>query len=281
MLTTARLGGFDMIVNSFAQQTMPDSEWELIIVDEYFDERHDLIKHIDLPIKHIPPYKRLAIYDDNTGLNSAIRVAEGELITVLVDYCWVYPGYLQTHWDWYKEYPGYSMTGYLDRYVPPPIKTEGDLRWSAFKQPFDAAYASEFFANETPEYCERKGGYRGAKVDSTWEMPGELIYMLGDSIPLSVLKELNGWDEAYNGAYGTNDIDLCIRANMLGWKFILNENSLIWKTGTQQSSIVIPAKGKPKVRKPEDNRNLFMARMQAIREGKESVAVPHGRGAWR
>ena len=282
IVTTARLGGLDVLVNSFRQQTLLVAEWELIVVDEYWEQRKNIFESAQLPIKHIRPKRYSDVYDNSTGFNSGLAIAAGELVTFLVDYCWVYAGYLENHWHWYQKYKGFSMTGYVDRYTPPPLKLEGSQLWSTFSQVFDASYANWFFPNNTPEYQERKGGVVGPEVaPGVYEMPGHLVYMLGDSIPLSVIKELNGWDEAYNGGYGSNDIDIGMRANMIGWRFALNPASIIYKLGTPTSSQVLPAINKQRVRSPQDNFQILLARMEAIKAARETVAVPAGRGAWR
>lgn len=283
IVTTARLGGLDVLVNTLAQQTMSPNEWELILVDEYWKDRRHLLEGVQLPIKHLPPRRITDVYDNSAGFNCALREATGELVTVLTDFVWLYPGYLEAHWSWYQKHPGYSMTSYVDRYVPPlVVLVESRKYWSVFAQDFTNEYANYFFQNSHPEYKERKGGIVGDPLAGgwPWEMPGSMIYLLGDSIPLRVLKELNGFDEAYDSGYGSNDIDIGVRANMLGWKFVLNPRSIVYKLGTPTSSRVLPGVNKQRLRTAAANYQIFLNRVAAIQAAQEAVAVPKGRGAW-
>jgi len=287
VVTSYRMGGLDLLVHSFAQQTLPVAEWELILVDGYWVERKHLLTNLPFNVKHIKEHKQIPIYSNSTGFNSGLLLAEGELVTFLIDYCWIYPGYLEAHWNWYQKYKTHSMSGYMDRYTPPRLADDSknfnyNRMWAVFKDEFTADYADIFFANTPHEYCERKGGQRGLELaPGVYEMPGQLVYMIGDSIPYSVIKELNGWDELYNGGYGCNDIDIGVRANMLGWKFGLNPASIIQKLGTPTSSQVLPGINKLRSRTPEENYQRFTDRIAAIRTGRETVSVPVGRGAWR
>jgi len=267
-----------MLVDSLLGQSF--NSFELIVVDELYELRAGLLENTGLNVKHLPPRIRHDFYDNSHGWNTGLRVAEGELVTFVVDFCWLYPDFLLDHWGYYKTCLGFSMSGYVDRYQPPPLRSyesDQEVAYSIFNQPINGSW----FQGKWPEYRERKGGAGVLHADGTIEMPGAKVYMLNDSIPLSVLKELNGWDEAYDNGYGGNDVDLAVRANLLGWKFRLNPSSVIHKLGTPCSSRVFPGMKKPKARTPEQNFEMFKKRIQAISEGREPIAVPSGRGAWR
>ena len=79
----------------------------------------------------------------------------------------------------------------------------------------------------------------------------------------------------------SNDIDFGVRANMLGHRFMLDTSLLAYKMGTPELSAKIPGVKKPKTKTPEENYAIFQKRIQAIKEGRETLAVPEGRGAWR
>lgn len=281
VMTTARQGGFDVLYHSLKQQTMALEDFELIIVDELYDKRRFYTKefestqHRALPAIH---------YNNGAAFNQALRAARGELICFTIDFLWMPPTYLQDHWDFYQNNAGWSMTGYVDRYSFPPLGTMKNDLWEyhcAFEKVFDFEFAEKWFSENRPVYRERKGGAGIIHPDGKIEMPGHLIYLIPDSIPLAVLKELNGLDEAYDGGYGSNDIDVGVRANLLGWHFGLNPTCIVQKLGTPELSAQIPGVSKPKVRTPEENYQLFLKRMEMIKEGKEQIAVPNGRGAWR
>lgn len=281
ILTTARWGGFDVLHHSMINQTMPHEDFEVVVADELYEHRKDALKLHRLNVKHTPPHKHVDIYDNSTGFNSALRVAEGDLVVFAVDFMWMPADYLQRHWDCFTSNPGWSLSGYLDRYKFPPLCLDGDRSYLIFEDLFDARFAERWFRENEPVYRERKGGAGIVRQDGKIEMPGEKIYLIPDSIPMSVLKELNGLDEMYNGAYGVNDIDVGVRANMLGHRFMLDPRCVAFKLGVPGVSEKIPGVSKPKVRLWEDNYEMFKERIKAINDGREGVAVPDRRGAWR
>ena len=279
IVTTARYGSFQMLVDSLFNQSMPHEDFELIVVDELFEERKGLLDNLGLNVKHMPPRVRHSYYDNGHGWNTGLRAAEGTLVTFIIDFCWLYEDFLSDHWRHYKTHGNSSMSGFIDRFTPPPLRqwnSTDEILYSIFDEPIFGSW----FEGKEPEYRERKGGAGILLPDGNIEMPPDKVYMLNDSLPLALLKELNGWDEALDDSYGSNDLDLAVRANMLGWKFILNPQSIIQKFGTPTTSQVFPGVRKPKSRPPEDNYRIFVERMAAIREGRESIEVPSDRGAW-
>ncbi len=264
---------------------MAKGDFEVIVVDELFHLRPGFRVPLGFNCVHIPPPRPKPYYDNSTGFNQALRLARGELVCFFVDYMWVEPDYLQKHWGFYKSQEGWTLSGYIDRYEFP--KLHDDMiqsgLWSTFAQPFTPTH----FTTHRPVYKERKGGVGIMHTDGRVEIPGDKIYLIPDSIPLAVLKQLNGLDEAYDGGYGVNDIDVGVRANMLGHRFALDPALVARKLGTPQMSARIPGVKKPYRRDLEweeswrENFAMFQNRMQAIREGRESIAVPEGRGAWQ
>lgn len=284
ILTTARYGGFDVLAHSMWAQTMDRAEFEIVVIDELFDQRRLALNLHGLNVIHAAPDVWSEVYDNGAGFNAGLRRASGELIVFAVDNMWIPADYLQSHWDFYKAHPGWSMTGYIDRYEFPPLIADEFLelqgQWSIFEDIFDERFADKWFSTHAPVYRERKGGAGILRDDGLIEMPGDKVYLIPDSIPLAVLKELGGIDERYDGGYGSNDIDLAVRANMIGWHFGLNPSCIVQKLGTPELSAKIPGIKKPKVRTPSDNFEMFQRRMQAIRDGREPAKVPSEFGAW-
>jgi hypothetical protein len=276
--TTARYGGFDVLNDCLSRQTMDKRDFEVIIVDELFEQRRGLHKRFDFNCVHAPPDKKVEYYDNGRAFNQALRLASGELICFFIDYMHVDIDYLERHWEFYSQNPGWTSTGFLDRYGFPILRPDADNgMWSMFATEFDRKYFSE---NE-PVYRERKGGAGIIHPDGRIEMPGEKIYLIPDSVPMEVAKKLNGLDEIYDNGYGANDIDFAVRANLIGHRFMLDPMMIARKLGTPEISKNIPGIKRPKAKTPEDNYKLFQMRMAAIRDGRDGIAVPDGRGAWR
>jgi len=258
-------------------QTMDKADLEVIVVDELFHLRPDFRHRCAFQCDHMAPWRAKDHYDNSTGFNQALSQARGELVCFLVDYMFVDPDYLQRHWDFYKSHEGWSLSGYIDRYDFPKLREDAhNGLWSMFAEPFTPTH----FSAHSPVYRERKGG-AGILTETCIEMPGEKIYLIPDSVPMAVLRKLNGLDEIYNGAYGVNDIDVGVRANMVGHRFALDPTLVARKLGTPSLSAKIPGLNKPKTRTWDDNYAIFQLRMEAIRKGREPVAVPLERGAWR
>lgn len=282
ILTSARFGGGDALFDSMKRQTFK-GDFEVVIADEFHIERainlvqQRLRMDIKFPIKHIPPKRECRLYDDSLGVNTALAAASGELVVVLADFTWAPPDYLQAHWDFHKANPSWSMSSYLDRFPLPPMKgepysIERDW-WSVFEQDFTPGW----FDGKEPIYRERRGSVGKVHPDGKVEIPGDYVYLLGDSVPMSVVKEINGIDERLIGGYGSNDLLFGISANHIGHRWALNPHVKLKKL-TLSGQAQIPGKAKPKVRTPEDNYRFFQARRQAIADGKESPRVPNGWG---
>lgn len=284
---TARLGGMDVLINSLNEQAGIDkADWELVLVDDWYDERPGIAGIVGgkgVNIKHLRP-KDNAFLDPCHANNLAYRHAQGELIVFFSDMLWAYPTFLADHWEVYEKYPGYTLSGFLDRYPMPALKDQivaVNSAWSIFPEAFGAEMAARHFNGE-PEYRERKGGNRGARFGDYFEMPGEYVYFNVDSLPMAVLKDLNGLDERYDGGYGLCDIDLGWRANRIGWKFIASEkHQTCKKLGMRGALVNLPRKPKAETKSVDQLRQFFEAKKHFIQCGKETISVPPGFGAWR
>jgi len=282
--TTISLGGLDMLINSMKAQ-VDAPQFEVIYVDEWHEARKRFVDDYFIPaFRHVPPTPHDYI-DHCAGWNTGLRHAEGELICFLNDYIWAYPYYLRDHWNIYKNLSGYSASGYLDRYPWPAMndsKEIEDVWWTSFTDEFTAERARHYFDCVEPVYRERKGGMQGERIGETemFRMPGDKWYAsLNDSIPLAVLKEINGWDERFDGGYASQDIHIGIRAEMVGWKFCLLP-TCNYKIGVYGLPRLAHSIVKPWQRSAEDNPRMFVERIAAIREGRESVRTPSPWGAW-
>ena len=289
VLPTARLGGMDVLFSCLNLQIFSRDDWELVLIDHWYDLRAPIImkaaQAFGINVQHVPA-PASTIYNNSSCWNAGLRCCRGELICFMVDFMWVPPDYLADHWRFYEQ-NGFTMTGYLDRYAPPQLKSEctiKELAWSVFDQEFNAERAAAYFANNQPEYRERKGGMVGPLHPSGYHtMPWHLVYMIPDSVPLEILKQVNGWDQRFNGMYGSNDINLAYRCELFGHKFLLNPVSISQKLGTPKSSALLPAKlsAFEKTGTPEDAYALHLKIKERIDTGQETYAVPDRFGAWR
>jgi len=288
--TTARIGSFDMILNSAANQDMDKADFEVIVVDDFYALREFRVhqewqwRYSDINFTHMAPNVAHDYYDNTHGFNTALRAAKGELIAFMIDYTWLEPDYLTSHWDFYQAHPGWSQTGYIDRFNFPALDISRlNMEhgwWGIFERDFNKAFAAQHFGRHPPVYQERKGHIGIVHSNGLVEMPGDKIYLIGDTVPRRVLEEINGLDERYDNGYGVNDIDCGVRCNLAGWHFGVNPNCVVKKLGTPELSVKIPNSGKEKGRTWEDNFAVFQERVKAMLDGREPVRVPNGFGAW-
>jgi glycosyltransferase involved in cell wall biosynthesis len=284
VFTTIRLGGMDVLFNSLATQTFRD--FDVVIVDEWHDVRaeplRDKLRGESLDVLHIPPIRNETFSNSAHGFNSGLCRASGELIIFLADNVWLYPDFLRDHWDVYARAKKYSMCGYFDRYHWPELKAGGDLFWTIFEKEMTCARADEVF-RESPYYVENKGGAKGPMIpDSPYNsISGRFYYAAGnESIPLAVIRELNGFDERYDNSWGTSDIDIGLRAEMIGWQFALVETYTKKIGGHTVKPAALTAKPKTWERTPEATLQMFYDRLRRIQQQGEPIPVPKGFGAW-
>jgi hypothetical protein len=289
VVVTARWGCFDVLVHSMLNQTFPQDEFEVIVVDSLYRERCGFVKdRLPSNFIHIGLSESRDHYDACYANNTGFRLCSGELVIPFTDCNWASDTLLEDHWRTYKEYPGFSMVGHCDRYPIPKLRDPkpvdgqlcyelADVAWSIFQHEFDCNFASVYFRITEPTYRERRGGLGVEFKDGYKILPGDLFYVsLNESIPLQVIKDIGGMDEAFDGGYGVSDIDMGVRANLAGWQFLVKDDSLNYKLGQQGNHMVIPGVSKPRTRSVEENRAYYEAKIAAIRAGKLSIKPEKG-----
>lgn len=128
----------------------------------------------------------------NRDYNKILRRAKGELFVSLQDYLLVPPDYLQKWWDAYQENPDTFMTapvGKVDN-----INYSGNAVWDW------RAYRNDETVNIRP--CEW----------DTWEIDS-------GAAPLYALKLIGGFDEALDGVWSSDNVNVGCRAQLAGYKF--------------------------------------------------------------
>lgn len=135
----------------------------------------------------------LGKHDLNQAYNKMLRRAKGELVVSLQDYCLIRPDYLQKWWDAYQENPDTFMTA--------PVGKVDDLNYSS-KPIWDwRAYRNDETKNIRP--CEW----------NTWEIDN-------GAAPLKALKAIGGFDEALDGVWSSDNVNVGCRAKLAGYKFM-------------------------------------------------------------
>jgi hypothetical protein len=209
--------------------------WELILIDELYDDRRELVaQEAKFSIKHLPPVSRedWAIAEN---WNYALTKADGKLVTMLDDYTYCPPKWLMIHYELAQifnkvqtailgpthdvPFPetkwgrGYLMNGKT------PLVPKQEALWSIF--------------TDRPEVIAEN--LRVMRFDGDKPIPRKMFaevpihFAYGNiCIPIEVYRELNGYDTAYDGAHGFRDNDFAYRMAELGWKVLYDPGNPVY-----------------------------------------------------
>jgi glycosyltransferase involved in cell wall biosynthesis len=128
VLPTNRPSGTKFALHGLAKQSFPQKDFELIIVDDYPEDREKLIRSRSellglwnlKVLRSKPNYWRSNRLIGNAR-NTALIHADGELVVFLDDYCWIRSRWLDEHWNTYKRTP-FTMVGAMKA-----VKYEGGV----------------------------------------------------------------------------------------------------------------------------------------------------------
>lgn len=119
-VTTFRPGYIDSIAASLAAQTMDPKEWELILVDDFYQQRGRVVEeYLRARIKnftYLPPWeaKDYSAPATSRARNTVLMHSRGELIYCICDYSYPNPRCLERHWEIYTKYgPNIIISGPL------------------------------------------------------------------------------------------------------------------------------------------------------------------------
>lgn len=131
-------------------------------------------------------------HDLNAAYNRMLRRAKGELVVSVQDFIKFPPDYLQKWWNAYQEYQDTFMTapvGKVDN-----LEYSGAIRWDW------RAYRMN--DTDTVRECD----WRCWEIDS-------------GAAPLNILKEIGGFDEAIDGHWSSDNVNVGCRAHIAGYTF--------------------------------------------------------------
>lgn len=131
-------------------------------------------------------------HDLNAAYNRMLKRAKGELIVSLQDYILIQPDFLQKWWDAYQANPNTFMTA--------PVGKVDNLNYSLPAVWDWRAYRNDETKNIRP--CEW----------NCWEIDN-------GAAPLKALKALGGFDEALDGHWSADNVNVGCRALLAGYEF--------------------------------------------------------------
>lgn len=195
----------DFELPSFAEQTFPEEDFEVIIVDDAPIDRKAEVEsfaktnHMNIKwMRGKKPYYR-SNENISSSRNTGLIHAEGELVIFIDDYSCIRPEYLEIMWRAYKENPGYSPVGPVVSvdYCDPPYPKIGGLKIRSDDRRSEAIKA----AGLTPFQC-----------------PSNWFYTSNASAPMREIIKVNGFWEM---ADLTREEDVLFAMALVrnGWKF--------------------------------------------------------------
>ncbi len=213
---------FEPTIASFKTQTMKD--FELIIVDQLYDERKDYFKNMKLPfhVKHVPArpnvWHDVGLCGVCTQYNKGIIYADGELVYFMGEGYLFVPEFCDRLWTHYKQ--GYIplVWYFYDNTFAPANATESEPFWRT-KYPEDTAspvsynilgYTGKSITLEHRPVYAFKGNDKEVYL-ATWE------WWFGcSSSPLTAMLKINGFDHKFDGDRMLLDCDVGSRLQLAG-----------------------------------------------------------------
>lgn len=114
---TYRPGYIDTITQALRNQTMPKDDWELVLVDDLWEIRKEIVaRHIGnaFNFTHIPPREIKDYSATAIAINTGIVHAKGDLLYFSADYMYPHPRCLERHWEIFEKFkPGVLISGPL------------------------------------------------------------------------------------------------------------------------------------------------------------------------
>lgn len=234
---TVRVGGLDILFEGLRSQTWRN--FELVLVDGLYKQRKDIVasmaekchfkvKHVEAVDNPFPvtAYCRYA--------NTSLLWAEGEIVLHLTDYTALAPNSLETHAIHHLgNSRNIGLMGPHKYYELPKVNPA----FPGYKNEDTAQYVSDLKAGKLDRVLwslfEDRGPYStkpdletnagDLKLNFVFgEVVAEMFHAKNESCALEALLEVNGWDEALDGAHGYQDTDIANRMRMNGMRWLVN-----------------------------------------------------------
>lgn len=211
---TIREGWWEMMYHTLKRQTYKNFEW--LIVDDHKEDRSDIAKGFDLPIRYIRGDKATGSYTKKHALaranNIALREANGELLVFLQDFIAIPEHGIEWLVNVYQDHPD-ALIAPVDEYY--------------FAQKPDTSNEVDWWPGELDIYT----GMAWRNVRQTFEGVRETdnpqdFEMNYCAVPTKIAKKLNGWYEFFDDQMGFDNTEFAYRALQLGYKIIIDDTNV-------------------------------------------------------
>lgn len=253
ILPTLRVGGLDILCESFARQTFTD--FELLLADGIHSYRHPLITDklaaLPFPVRHLAS-GGIALSNYSRSINDAVAVARGETVLVIPDYSHLPVDCLEIHARFHDEsrgqrkclasgyrsvqlparhscFPGYhpniqdpnvklDVEGVGDRYEQcmtlEAERYERDLQ-SGLLDPVMWSLFAEPVNAATIESLPVTNEHKLFDCEFSFRY----CSLKNESYPVELWEELNGLDEEMDGSHLYQDQAWGYRLSDAGWEY--------------------------------------------------------------
>jgi glycosyltransferase involved in cell wall biosynthesis len=204
IITSFRYGGIDVMFGGLKNQTLKD--YELIFVDEIYEERHAEVKEyaelLNIPLIHLPakphrnPNNPIHLCE---SWNKGLIHASGKLVMFNNDFVYLAEDCLERHYK-IQEANNFKLIlgGIMDHYDHPPL---GDLKGKLTV--FDKLH------EEKPEKLikldDRFPHHVGLVFSTTTNM------FPNCTLPLDLALEVEGFNERFDAGHGYQDDEFLLR----------------------------------------------------------------------
>jgi glycosyltransferase involved in cell wall biosynthesis len=258
IFVTKRPGGYDILLNSLAQQTRKSPlDYEVICVDELAPFRSELVREqaralgVNL-VAIVPSKPRQSRYHSlpfgiYNALNTGFLLSRGRIVTILMDNGWLPPNYIERTLEFYAD-PSHERSFLA---YPEWFFTTDKPEQQRLHDPLTAHLFPDPWLAPPVEYME--GGRMHGKsaitnVRSGYMRPEELVqaWRGGDpkgfvlqnpnagfwemsfcTCPWSAIEELNGLEEWLDIGDDCHESNLRLRAHRLGYDLWIDGNTVI------------------------------------------------------
>lgn len=257
---TIRQGFWNIMANNIYNQTYKNIEW--IVVDDFKEDRSKIAS--EYAEKYQIDIKYLRGKENNPrkyGLSSANNIgwknADGELLVFLQDFILMPRDGIEQFVDIYRHNPR-TMVAATDIYYYPNVDPNTDKE--------------DWFDGKTDiigklSWTNKRNQYLGMRPTTN---PGDWEANYG-SVPMSVVKDLNGWWEFFDEALGFDNTEFTYRALKAGYEVIIDDTNVA--TGLDHWK---PLKDKPEQLGEDRERNLndprFFWMKRMMKENKLPLA---------
>lgn len=231
-----RLGGLDVTMEALTRQMLPNSKYEVILVDALYEWRKGTVMrqlaccYEGMNVEYVPCDDAVFPLSSHSRFrNTAIRRAKGKRLVFLCEYACPPPEFLQAHVDLARDAIGVSpwvrtqLEPRIVAYKHDPEFVEAPKVWDIIEmaQTSDKFHWSIFRGTSNPlRDCiehEKLNGIKPPRYPDTPNLPDDYVsHWKSESVDASLVQLINGWDETFDGSGDYADTDFTLRLKWAG-----------------------------------------------------------------